>query len=80
MGNFNINIQGVGAYDTYEFKQTVYDFISRLKERGQNIQSATCTAGGVHDFLRNFTSHEIVASQECKSCECSCETKTDQTS
>lgn len=68
MGNWNLNIQGVGPYDTYEFKQAVYDFVNRVAGLQNTVQSATVTFGGQHDFLRNLVTRETAAAQQC--CDC----------
>lgn len=75
MGNFSINIQGIGVYDSYEFRQRVYDFINGLQQNQCQVLSATCTFGGQQDFLAGTTHREIAIEQKCCSCEIPQETQ-----
>lgn len=55
MGNWNINIQGVGCHHNkkpeIDVDLAVKDFVKSLREQGQTIKSATFTYGGEEDIL-----------------------------
>lgn len=60
MGNWNINIQGTGPYDTEEFRQAIYGLCQHVSRLGNRVESATLTFGGRQDFLRNVVTRESI--------------------
>ena len=67
MGNWNINIQGIGAHHNTDYpkdaNKMAADFIVRLWNAGHNIESATFTYGAKEELI---TSAEKVASKDAK--------------
>jgi hypothetical protein len=49
MGNWNINIQGIGAHHNEDYakdaNRMALEFVAKLKEAGHQLQSATFTHG-----------------------------------
>jgi hypothetical protein len=56
MGNFSINIQGVGCHSNQDnptdADRMAADFVKSLVEAGHHIESASITHGGKQDLLR----------------------------
>lgn len=56
MGNFAINIQGVGCHHNQDnptdADRMSADFVQKLVEAGHHIESATITFGGKQDLVR----------------------------
>lgn len=54
MGNWNINIQGVGCHhnadNETDANKMAEKFVSELKEAGHTVESATFTSGGKDDL------------------------------
>lgn len=53
MGNWNINIQGIGAHhnsSTSDIDFLVTEFINKIHNAGQRIEIATLTYGGKEDL------------------------------
>lgn len=54
MGNWNINIQGVGAHHNPDYdkdaNKMAKKFVDDLKEAGHHIEGATFTHGGKEDI------------------------------
>lgn len=59
MGNWNINIQGVGVHHNKDnhadANKMATDFVKSLEDSGHYIQHATFTHGGLEDILSNNT-------------------------
>lgn len=55
MGNWNINIQGIGSHHNTDNPKDAdlmaWDFVQRLKEAGHTVEHATFTAGSKTDIL-----------------------------
>lgn len=52
MGNWNVNIQGVGIHDNGlegDVEQMTNEFVKKLRAAGHSIQHAKVTIGGMHD-------------------------------
>lgn len=54
MGNWNINIQGVGCHHNakaaIDADLALKEFVAKLKSQGHSIEKATFTYGGREDF------------------------------
>ena len=55
MGNWNINIQGVGCHHNTDYPQDANkmaaEFVKQLKNAGHTVESATFTHGGKEDLM-----------------------------
>lgn len=55
MGNWNINIQGIGAHHNPDYypkdaNKMAAEFVRQLIEAGHNVEAATFTYGGKNDL------------------------------
>lgn len=54
MGNWNINIQGIGAHHNKDYpkdaNKLAAEFVKQLLSAGHTIEKATFTHGGKEDF------------------------------
>lgn len=59
MGNWNINIQGIGCHHNQKSEidanLAAEDFVRALQKQGHTIESATFTSGGKDDLLLNVS-------------------------
>jgi hypothetical protein len=55
MGNWNINIQGVGSHHNADYpkdaNKMAAEFVRQLKDAGHTVEGATFTHGGKEDLL-----------------------------
>ena len=54
MGNWNINIQGVGCHHNENYQNDANkmadEFVQKLKDAGHTVEAATFTHGGKEDL------------------------------
>jgi len=67
MGNWNINIQGVGSHHNKEYPQDAnrmaQDFVKALKAAGHHIETATFTHGGKDDLMPQIERQVVVGDE-----------------
>ena len=56
MGNWNINIQGIGAHHNEDYagdaNKMAAAFVEQLKSAGHTVEAATFTHGGKEELLK----------------------------